>query len=160
MGTTNSVGDLRWVDEFCNNHSSQHSLLDCIDWKICRLIFDVTQVTINFMEGGLVTAELELVRTRSDVSYATRSSQWCRTRGLQGVDVEDTNQNLNAGGVQPLNYTLPPTMEVENGPIVQETSLVGTKIIFLSSMIVGGRAWKSNQFIYNQNPVSKPHKTS
>lgn len=56
-------------------------------------------------------------------------------------------QNLNAGGVQPLNYTLPPTTEVENGPIVQETSLVGTNIIFLSSMIVGGRAWKSNQFI-------------
>lgn len=38
-------------------------------------------------------------------------------------------------------------MEVENGPIVQETSLVGTNIIFLSSKIVGGRAWKSNQFI-------------
>lgn len=48
------------------------------------------------------------------------------------------NQNLNAGGVQPLNYALPPKMEVEIGPIVQETSLVGTNI-FLTSMIVGGR---------------------
>ena len=99
------------------------------------------------MEGGFVTAELALVRTRSDLKKnATRSSQWCRTRGLQGVD-EKIQAKFECRGVQPLNYTLPPTMEVENGRIVQETSLAGTNIIFLSSMIVGGRAWKSNQFI-------------
>lgn len=94
VGTTNSVGDLRWVDEFWWIFVFHHSSLSIV--SIVNKLHWLKDLSSEFWccsgdhqfhgrracHSWIGTCEDEKWLEKN----ATRSSQWCRTRGVQGVD--------------------------------------------------------------------------